>query len=369
MKKRFKNILIKTAKKNGAYILVCAVILTVSLGTLIGCSIKEADSDKLIEESRGDNIDVPGDERLSGDLKNQPENIETLTTAKGGGADYAVMTAAVDNAETETPMTPTAITVMREGEADEIPATLYAGDGYFIYLTENNWQQYAPDAWLGTVDGQVVLDGKVQLWVTHFEGKSAAQVKEDLEADGYVEMQDYDMRKEEGELIYNVRLKEYDIDNDVWGVFYSYPVEAEEGWGAVLSVMADTFAVSRQMGEEKSQAGGSGDTGIPIEAADIQEIRSIIEEFAAAYFGGNVDGLHKFLTNPYEWNIDAYAGTGTVSDYKLKGLPDIGERNVKNKWEISLEFMDSNDDSYSYLTFSFVKQEDGWKINSYGVEK
>lgn len=39
MKKRFQNILMKKGKKNGAVILVCAVLLTLSLGTLVGCSV------------------------------------------------------------------------------------------------------------------------------------------------------------------------------------------------------------------------------------------------------------------------------------------------------------------------------------------
>lgn len=39
MKKRFQNILTKTGKKNGAAVLICALILAVSLGTMVGCSI------------------------------------------------------------------------------------------------------------------------------------------------------------------------------------------------------------------------------------------------------------------------------------------------------------------------------------------
>ncbi|HBA47751.1 MAG TPA: hypothetical protein DCZ91_08115 [Lachnospiraceae bacterium] len=46
MKRRFQNILGKTAKKNGAAVLICTIILTVSLGTLVGCSIpKESTED------------------------------------------------------------------------------------------------------------------------------------------------------------------------------------------------------------------------------------------------------------------------------------------------------------------------------------
>ncbi len=44
MKKRFKNILNRTKKKNGFLPLVCVVILTLTLGTLVGCSVTEPDS-------------------------------------------------------------------------------------------------------------------------------------------------------------------------------------------------------------------------------------------------------------------------------------------------------------------------------------
>lgn len=44
MKKRFKNILNRTKKKNGLSLLVCVVSLTMVFGTLAGCSITEPDS-------------------------------------------------------------------------------------------------------------------------------------------------------------------------------------------------------------------------------------------------------------------------------------------------------------------------------------
>ena len=39
MKKRFKNILIRNRKKNGISILVCAAVLSITLGMLVGCSV------------------------------------------------------------------------------------------------------------------------------------------------------------------------------------------------------------------------------------------------------------------------------------------------------------------------------------------
>ena len=59
MKKRFKNILIKAGKKNGIVLLLCSIILTVSQGTLKGCTTKhenvvETPGPAESEEVRGD---------------------------------------------------------------------------------------------------------------------------------------------------------------------------------------------------------------------------------------------------------------------------------------------------------------------------
>ncbi len=45
MKKRFKNILAKKRKKNGVAVLICAIMLAVSLGTLVGCSITKENAE------------------------------------------------------------------------------------------------------------------------------------------------------------------------------------------------------------------------------------------------------------------------------------------------------------------------------------
>lgn len=44
MKRRFRNILIKNGKRNGIFVLICVVILTTSLGMLVGCSVAKADN-------------------------------------------------------------------------------------------------------------------------------------------------------------------------------------------------------------------------------------------------------------------------------------------------------------------------------------
>ncbi len=125
-------------------------------------------------------------------------------------------------------------------------------------------------------------------------------------------------------------------------------------------------------GPEESE---SDNTSNPEESLseDGQEIKSIAENFAAAYFSGDTDAVQSYLTNPYEWDMDVYegldaAGAGTISELTLKGLTDIGEEETGSTQVISLEFRDSNYDMFIYLTIEFVKQEDGWKIQFYGLE-
>lgn len=216
MKKRFENILTKKEKKNGISILICAVILTISFGTLVGCSMTKEDASG---QSGSENIlsyeDSPADNNiLENRTEPEPSGVETKKEDK------------------------TVLRVMRE---DRMPATLFVGEGYSIYLTDGDWYMYAPDAWLARVDGRDVLNGRVQFWIAHFEDKTANQVKEKLERDGYI-LENSDIIKQENKVIYKVRL--YEFENDVWGVYYCYPIQAEKSWGSVLASIVDTFAVS-----------------------------------------------------------------------------------------------------------------------------
>lgn len=152
----------------------------------------------------------------------------------------------------------------------------------------------------------------------------------------------------------------YFVDNGLGGVFVitaSYILEAEEGTGARFHSMIETFKVLAYAENPEETL-----------SDDAQEIKSIAENFVAAYFSGDTDAVHSCLTNPYEWDIEVYKA-GTVSELTLKGLADIGVEEVGSTQVISLEFRDCNlEDMFLYLTIEFIKQEDGWKIQFYGLE-
>ncbi len=191
---------------------------------------------------------LPGDELFTGDLQGALETLGVISVVERGeedengqdmnGQSLSGESASGSNASEENRGT---LTVYREGEADEIPAALYAGEGYSIYLTEGDWRQEAADEWVAVYDGAPVLDGRVRLRIRSYEDRTRDEVANELENDGY-SPEDYELVRREGEMVYRVRLLE--DDGRVWEIFYCHTEEAEEGWGQVLKVMADTFALS-----------------------------------------------------------------------------------------------------------------------------
>ncbi len=229
MKKRFQNILIKGRKKNGISILICAVILTICSGTLVGCSIgKEDMGNENIEIENIENEDAENESAENNNIEN--ENTENMSD-QPEPEEIPVEQTPVYTTEN------TAVLIFSKEGAQELKqATLTIGDGYSIYLPDDEWQKSDSDIWIAAVNEQV------RLWITHFRNESIDSVDQELTDDGYVTVQDYDKEKQEGDLIYHVGLKA--SENDVWGIFYCYPTDAEEGWGRELPVIADTFALS-----------------------------------------------------------------------------------------------------------------------------
>lgn len=319
MKKRFKSILLEMRKRRRLYILTSVVVLAVGLGMLTGCSRDESDNEELSEESGKDNIDVP--------------DITVLKKAEELVAEwYSIESASFEDY---------CFTDWRiESLAHCYTYEDFEGMVLEIYQLNYEYLSGKPENVILVGETTITEDG----WVA-FNPNSRFLV--------------YERTGEE--LSFMVFMSENDCfpGDEVFSNDLKYQLES-------IGILAG------------SDNGGEGTAAMPVdsgetmEEADIQEIKRITEEFAAAYFGGDADTLQKYLTSPYEGDIDTYdtyEGTGTVNDFTIKGLPEVGEENVKNKWEISLEFIDSNEDSCTYLTLSFIKQEGSWKISFYGLEK
>ena len=329
MKKRFKNILIKNRKKNGISILICAVILSITLGMMVGCSVTKENTEK--------------------------ENIENENTVN---KDIFIDNSSADNNTLENTIT---LTFSKEGEQEQKQATLAIGNGYSFYLPDDEkWYLSAPDLWKTEINEQV------SLWITHYEGESEDSVNQKLEGDGYAKEDSYKWWKQEGDLLYHVEQKVF--ENNIWAIFYSYPVDFEDGWGREFPVIINTFAFSN--GAENGKLNNTVGTDEYLGSEDCQKIRTILEAFAKSYFDGDVDAIQKFLASTYEGEVDIYEDTGTISDLTVKGLSDADEKKIENgKCNVSIEFRDSNYEyMFLYLTFILVKEQGEWKIQFYGIE-
>lgn len=331
MKKRFENILIRSRKKNGILILVCAIILTIGLGTLVGCSVTRENNENVPEQPQPEAARTepsPAD-NPSAD-KNTLENTITLSFSK-------------------------------EGEQEQKQTTLAIGNGYSLYLpSDEKWHLSAPDLWVSDINEQIAL------WITHFEGETVDSVNQKLEGDGYVDEGSHKWWKQEGDRIYHVEQKVF--ENNIWGIFCSYPVEYEEGWGREFPVIANTFALLN--GADYAETNPTAETGESLGTEDCQKIRAALENFAEAYFDGDVDAVQKFLASTYEGDVEIYEGTGVISDLTVKGLSDTDAKKIENgTCTVSIEFRDSNyEDMFLYLTCILVKEQSEWKIQFYGIE-
>ena len=136
------------------------------------------------------------------------------------------------------------LTFYLEGMEEKAMATLYAGDGYSLYIFDEGWVNFLdegqpvwesrlnPDVKLGVIHLTDMPLSVAQGWVRHkFEGFDLIEDKQGglggTNAEG---------------ILADVRL--IPSGEDTYAVCCVYPMEAAEGFGVRLAVMADTFALT-----------------------------------------------------------------------------------------------------------------------------
>lgn len=112
------------------------------------------------------------------------------------------------------------------------------------------------------------------------------------------------------------------------------------------------------------------------ETEDRRIVYEIAKEVTAAYFQGDLETIKKYLVEDYEWTMNTYLDflvghDYTVEDatiYGIKGLSNVGDAMGKS-YTVEVEFLPVEDDSLFYFFMIFEKQENGWRIRCYGVDK
>ena len=110
-----------------------------------------------------------------------------------------------------------------------------------------------------------------------------------------------------------------------------------------------------------------------VHSEDWEQIHTLANLFAAAYFDGSETILRSFLAESFQGSPEVFAdafGDAVPNVISIKGLEGIGDIEVGSVCYPSIEFFSGIEgDSYSYLSLTIIKEETGWKIQSYGLEK
>lgn len=342
MKKRFQNILSGGKKRNGLLLFTGIAVMTMGLGMLVGCSVGEPLANKAADAI--DSIPVDGGTADQGD--EQP----TVSDIKGEND--------VLPEDTSSDAAPEKVTIMvsKEGELQTVPATLFVGDGYSIYIPDEGWRLFGPEDGTASYDFTKYgldkwgseLNDQVLLWINKYDGSSVEEVKEGLAVKGY-QTDGTEMTAGEAGLSYHVKLIESEAG--CYGVFYCCPEEAEEGWGRDLSAVAESFAISAE------------------EEDPLKEARTLMEDFSKAYFANDTDSIRQYLADSYSGDGKGFPGDKGAVVESIKDSMDAQNAQVGENYTGAVQFKErETDDYYQYLTIELVREESGWKVISYGLE-
>lgn len=283
----------------------------------------------------------------AGSHNGMPQNAASQT-----GSQVAGTSAGGQN--TQTAGNPYTLSYMQEGMPVEEPAQLYRGEGYGILIPLEGWKSYAPDAWMWTADE------RVQVWVNSFGGSTWEQALSRLEEDGYSRTEEEGiLTKESDGRMFSARLCRNDFS--LMCINYTYPSDPEyiEGFHVLMESICASFSLTSD-----DMFSGLSEDG--------KQLRMLAQAFWEAYLHGNEEALSQYLSADYAEIPDVFPDgiDGHVADEALvqsvKGLPDEDPGETCELW---VEFSPAAGADYlEYLAISAVREADGWKVLSYGME-
>ena len=105
-----------------------------------------------------------------------------------------------------------------------------------------------------------------------------------------------------------------------------------------------------------------------------QELANLMTLFYTAYFNKDIGTIEQYLAEDYQGDVSVAGNEiNSLEDVEIievKGRKNaINRDNIGNECELSLECRFPSEDSYTYLTVDFIKEDSGWKITWYGLEK
>lgn len=280
-------------------------------------------------------------------------------------------TTAVGTDETDAREERTVLQYMIEGNLEETPATLYAGEGFSLYIPDEDWQIYDENPVEPEKMSAVYLpsEGQIGLWVEYYEA-GAADTQSAFLSEGYAPAEEEGrLQRQDGDVLTEVRI--FGTENASWTVCSRRPATAEgtEGAAVRLEAIAETFALTAGKQENTGQS-GSTERADGTQDAERTAIRELATAFYTAYFSSNTEEIRNYLSAAFDGTPEVYDAPDTADDiviHKIK-IPDETE-DMADERSVSVEFTVPGEDSYTYLSIQMVKESGEWKISFYGLEK
>ena len=97
-----------------------------------------------------------------------------------------------------------------------------------------------------------------------------------------------------------------------------------------------------------------------------QLLNNFLEDFTRAYFYGTAEDVRPYLSADFQGPVEAYQG-GEPSGIETRLL--FPQEDDPSRYVASIQFIDGEEDSYTYLAIDLLNTAEGWKVAFYGLEK
>ena len=119
-----------------------------------------------------------------------------------------------------------------------------------------------------------------------------------------------------------------------------------------------------ELSEAKAERAEDGD-----EDSEAEAVKAVVGEFAQAYFQDDPAAMARVMTGSAAKKI---AGAGEqlwdrLDAFQIKG--DLSGAENRDQLEVQCEYRVAGEDSYSYLGVELVREENGWSVSGYYLEK
>ena len=335
MKKRFQNILSKAKKRNGVILFAVILLLTVGVGTMVGYAMEEP-APEMNEEEMPSTLYVEGNSvgELSGGTGEDTPQINSLMYGDVGNLGLGTLVYTVPDADDE---------------------------DYRLYFFKSEDEE---DRYRALSEMKFDLSKASYIFPDVREGNvSIGKFKEmyyvdttDISEDNIADVIVAAIYEVDGEEHYDIRI--YESDDD--------------GYNVNVDLTQQLNHKYYYYGEGSYPVYNSMSLRDDSWTKDAQELGNIMTLFYTAYFDKDIETMRQKMAQSFGgkiWFSDEIDSLEEVEVFGIKGLDSSMQADVGDECELSLEFCLPNEDSLTYLTVGFVKEDTGWKVGYYGMEK